>query len=84
MNRLIGALARGLRAFGKFLPLLQTTCLVLPGAWVFAKSSPTAHAWLCSTSPFAQPRRDWQRYRVIHHTARWTAGLCDLCPSRFP
>ncbi len=42
----------GLGALGVFVPVLPTTPLVLLSAFLFAKSSPRCHAWLCRTRIF--------------------------------
>ena len=44
-----GWLACGLGCLGIFIPVLPTTPLLLLATFLFAKSSPRLHGWICST-----------------------------------
>lgn len=69
----IGAISLSLGILGAFLPLLPSTCFILLAAWVFAKSSPTFHAWLYFKSPFAESIQNWQQHQIIPTKVKWMA-----------
>ena len=45
-------LACGLGCIGVFVPVLPTTPLLLLATFLFAKSSPRLHTWICSTKVY--------------------------------
>ena len=45
-------LACGLGCIGIFIPVLPTTPLLLLATFLFAKSSPRLHGWICSTKVY--------------------------------
>ncbi len=49
---LVAWLAFGLGCIGIFVPVLPTTPLVLLATFLFARSSPRCHDWICSTKVY--------------------------------
>ena len=68
-----GVASLALAALGVVLPLLPTTPLVLLAAFLFVRSSESAHRWLLRQRVFGQIVREWQQKRRIPARAKWTA-----------
>ena len=68
-----GVASLALAALGVGLPLLPTTPLVLLAAFLFVRSSESAHRWLLRQRVFGQIVREWQQKRRIPARAKWTA-----------
>ncbi len=54
----IAWISLALGCIGVFVPLLPTTPLVLLATFLFAKSSPRLHAWICKTRVYVKPFKE--------------------------
>lgn len=72
---LLGWVAVGLGLLGAVLPVLPTTPFMILAAFLFAKGSPRARAWLIERSGFGAHILDWEREGAIKRSAKlWAIG----------
>jgi hypothetical protein len=71
--KILGLICVGLGAIGVVLPGLPTTPFLLLALAFFARSSPELHRWLCRSQLFGPLLQEWQTYRAIRPSVRYTA-----------
>lgn len=63
---------------GIFLPVLPTVPFLLLAAFLFGKSSKTAHDWLISHKAFGPAIRDWQQSGAISRKSKFLSAVSML------
>ena len=58
---------------GIAIPGVPAVLFVVLAAYLFVRSSPTAHAWLRRSRWFGAIVRDWDEHRAIRRSAKYTA-----------
>lgn len=71
--KILGLIFVGIGAIGVFLPGLPTTPFLLIAVALFARSSPELHRWLFRSRLFGPLLQEWQTYRAIRPSVRYTA-----------
>jgi uncharacterized membrane protein YbaN (DUF454 family) len=72
-----GFVSVALGVIGIFVPLMPTTVFLLIAAWLFARSSPEARAWLLNHPILGKTIHNYLKHKGITRSARIQA-LCVL------
>lgn len=75
----LGWMAVTLGVIGIVVPLLPTTAFMILAAFLFAKGSPRARAWLVDHPKFGPHIRNWEEHGAISAKAKfWAVALMAL------
>jgi uncharacterized protein len=79
MYKTFGWSSLGLGAVGVVVPGIPTTPFLILSSYFFVRSSPKAHAWLLQSRLFGQIMRDWETYKGVTRSLKYTAvGLMGV------
>ena len=61
----LGCLSVAVGVLGMVVPLLPTTCFLLAGSWLFARSSPRCERWMFENRLFGAYLYQYRRNRIV-------------------